>query len=92
MVPTEQDAMVPTQQQQEEEIDTEKPEYQLTKKNIWQIAVEDAKSRKCLESTTKGKWKHKLILQESSEDEDELYARATDILIDTTKNKFSVEE
>ena len=92
MVPMEQDAMVPTQQHQEEETETEKPKYQLTKKNIRQIAVEISKSNKSLESTTKGKGKHNIILQEISEDEDELNARVADILIDAAKNKVSIEE
>ena len=62
------------------------------KKNIRQIAAEISKSQKFLESTTKGKGKHKIILQESSEDEDELHARETNILIDAAKNKVFVEE
>ena len=45
-----------------------------------------------MDSLAKGKGKCQLILQENSDDEDELHAQVTEILIEVTKNKIPVEE
>ena len=54
----------------------------MSKKNLQQLALEISKSWKKRDSRTKGKGKSRFILQEESDDEDELLARATDILED----------
>ena len=43
-------------------------------------------------SPAKGKGKHRFILPEESEDEEELFTRATKILEDATKNNIIVEK
>ena len=63
----------------------------MTKENLKKIAKEISTSRKKKGTQGKGKGKHKLILSEDSEDEEELLATAADILEDAEKNKVLVE-
>ena len=75
------------------EIDTEDLEYAVTKENITKLSKEIATSRKRkkTQEQEQGKGKHKLIIPESSEDEEELAATALDIIEDATTNKVPVE-
>ena len=43
-------------------------------------------------SPAKGKGKHRFILPEESDDDEELFARAIEILEDAAKNKIFVEK
>ena len=63
----------------------------MTKENLKKIAKEISTSRKKKGTHAKGKGKHKLILSEESEYEEELLSTAADILEDALINKVSVE-
>ena len=63
----------------------------MTKENFKKIAKEISTSRKNKGTQEKGKGKHKLILSEESEDEEELLVTAVDILKDASRNKVSIE-
>ena len=80
-------------QDQGGEIDTENPEYVVTKENIRRLSKEIAASRKRkrTQKQEQGKGKHKLIIAESSEDEEEIVATTCDIKEDTIANKVLVE-
>ena len=71
------------------DIESDNPEYDMTKYKVKNLAKEIAASRK-KDTETKGKGKHKLILSES-EDEEELLGTIVDIIEDVVANKFSVE-
>ena len=73
----------------EEDIESDNPEYAITKDKIRKLAREIAATRK-KETQEKGKGKRKLILSEL-EDEDELVATAIDIIEDVVVRKFLVE-
>ena len=75
----------------EEDSQSDNPQYDMTKENLRKIAKEVATSRKKKGTQGKGKGKHKIILSEESEDEEELLATAADILEDAEKNRVSVE-
>ena len=64
------------------EIDTENPEYAVTKENIRKLSkeIEASRKRKRTQEQEQGKGKHKLIITESSEYEEELAATACDII------------
>ena len=64
----------------------------MKKKNIQKLSMEISKAWKKKSTPVKGKWKHRLILSEESDDEDELHARASKILEDATKIKISVKD
>ena len=96
VTPTEQNIIVPTHQQEggeeqiEEDIESDNPEYAMTKENLRKIANEIATSRKKKAIQEKGKGKRILLLSDL-EDEEELLATTVNILEDATKNKFLVE-
>ena len=70
-------------------IESDNPDYEITKEKIKNLAKEIATTtKKAIE--TKGKGKRKLILSES-EDEEELLATAVDIIEDSIENKVSVK-
>ena len=84
----------PVQQQEggeglEEDIESDNPEYAITKDKIKKLAKEIAAARKKA-TQEKGKGKCKLILSES-EDEDKLVATVVNIIEDVVVNKVSVE-
>ena len=70
-------------------IESENPEYDVTKEKVKKLAKEIAAMRKKA-TETKGKGKHKLILSDL-EDEEELLATTVDIIEDAVANKVSVE-
>ena len=74
-------------------LDTENPEYVVTKENIRKLSKEIAASRKRkrTQEQEQGKGKRKLIIAESSEDEEELAAIAYDIIEDSASNRVLVE-
>ena len=63
----------------------------MTKENLRKISKEISTSRKKKGTQGKSKGKHKLILSEESEDEEELFSIFANILEDVTTNKVSVE-
>ena len=73
----------------EEDIESDNPEYAITKDKIRKLAREITAARKKA-TQEKGKGKRKLILSES-EYEDELVATIVDIIKYTVANKFLVE-
>ena len=78
--------------QTDEENQSHKLEYAMTKHNLCQLATEISKSWKKKRTSIKGKGKHRLILSEEYDDEDELHIRAAKILEDVAKSKISVED
>ena len=70
-------------------MESDNPEYAITKDKIRKLVREITAARK-KETQEKGKGKHKIILSES-EDEDELVAMAFDIIEDVVANKVPVE-
>ena len=75
------------------ETEPNNPEYAVTKGIIRKISKEIAAARNKIKTQEQqqGKGKHKLIITESSEDDDELAATTLDIIEDATVNKVSVE-
>ena len=71
------------------DIESDNPEYDITKEKIKNLSKEIAATRK-KETETKGNGKHKLILSDS-EDEEETLATAIDIREDAVANKVLVE-
>ena len=71
------------------EIDTENPEYAVTKENIRKLSKEIAASRKRkrTQEQEQGKGKHKIIIIESLEYEKELLPMAFDIIEYVRENK-----
>ena len=64
----------------------------MKKHNIRQLALEISKAQKKKNTPVKWKGKCRIILQEESDDEEDLLARAVEILEDVVKNKVSVEK
>ena len=83
----------PAQQQEEGDelgdIESDNPEYEITKEKIKKLAKEISAVRKKA-TETKGKGKRKLILSDS-EDEEELLATDVDIIEDVVANKVPVK-
>ena len=75
------------------EVEPDNPEYAVTKGIIRKLANEIAAARNKLKTQEqqKGKGRCKLIISESSDDEEELEATALDIIEDATTNKVPVE-
>ena len=75
------------------EVEYNDPEYALSKSIIKNMAKEIAVARKKLKTQKlqQGRGKRKLILADSSDDEEELEATAVDIVEDARANKVSVE-
>ena len=75
------------------EIEPYNPEYAVTKGIIQKLSKEIAAARKKIKTQEQqqGKGKCKLIIAESSEDEEELAATSLDIIEDTAANKVSIE-
>ena len=71
------------------DIESDNPEYEITKEKIKKLAKEIATVRK-KETKTKGKGKCKPILSDSK-DEEELLATTVDIIKDAVANKVLVE-
>ena len=63
----------------------------MIKENLRKIDKEIATSRKKIGTQGKGKGKHKFILSEELDDEEELLDTIVDILEDAAMNKVSVE-
>ena len=78
------------EEQIEEDIELDNPEYAMTKENLKKITKEIAASRKMKEIQEKGKGKRRLLLSEL-EDEEELLDATADIIEDATTNKVLVE-
>ena len=80
-------------QDQGGEIDTENPEYVVTKENICKLSKEIVTSRKIkrTQEQEQGKGKRKLIIADSSKDKEELVTMACDIIEYVVANKFLVE-
>ena len=74
----------------EEDIESDNPEYAMTKENLNKITKEIAASRKRKTNQGKGKGKCQLILSES-EDKEELLAISINIIENAAANKISVE-
>ena len=75
------------------EVQTDDPEYALSQSIIKNLAKEISAARKRLraQKVQQDKGKRKLILAESSDDEEELLATAVDIVEDANTNKIPVE-
>ena len=75
------------------EVDPDNPEYALSQGIIKKLAAEIVAARKKIKAqkVQQGKGKHKLIIAESSDDEEELVATALDIIEDAATNKVPVE-
>ena len=74
------------------ETKVDNPEYAITKEIIRKLSKEIAAARKRQRTQQpQGKGKHKLLLPESSDDEEELGATAIDIIEDAAANKVPVE-
>ena len=75
------------------EVEPDNPEYTVSKGIIQKLANEIIATRKKIkgQEQQQGKVKHKLIIAESSDDEDELAATALDIIEDAATNKVLVE-
>ena len=71
------------------DIESDNPEYDITKEKIKKLAKEIVAVRKKA-TKTKGKGKRNLILSDL-EDEEELLATTVDIIEDVVANKVSVE-
>ena len=82
-------------QTQEPRVETEpeNPKYAITKGIIKELSKEIAAARKKLrtQQQQQGKGKHKLIIAESLDDEEELAATTLDIIEDAIANKVPVE-
>ena len=74
----------------EEYIESDDPQYAMTKENLRKITKEVAASRKRKALQEKWKGKRNLILLES-EDEEKLLVTGLNIIEDATTNKFLVE-
>ena len=74
-----------------EGIETENPEYAVTKEIITKLSKEIAATRKRKRTQPQGKGKHKIIIPESSDDDEEVEAMTLDIIEDATANKVLVE-
>ena len=79
---------IPTQEPREE-IEAENPEYAITKEIITKLSKEiaTARKRKRTQEQQQGKGKRKLIIPESSDDDEELAATALDIIENAAANK-----
>ena len=82
--------LIPTQEPREE-IEAKNLEYVVTKEIIAKLSKEIAATRKRKRTQPQGKGKHKLIILESSDDDEELAATALDIIEDAAANKVPVE-
>ena len=84
--------MIPTNTPREE-IEVENPEYVVTKEIITKLSKEivATRKRKRTQQQPQGKGKCKLIIPESSDDDEELAATALDIIEYATANKVPVE-
>ena len=75
------------------EVEGDDPEYALSRSIIKKLAKEIAVARKKIKTQKQqqGRGKCKLILADSSDDEEELVAVAVDIVKDSCANKVLVE-
>ena len=74
-------------------IEPDNPEYAITKGIIRKLSKEIAAARKKIKTQEQqqGKGKHKLIIVESLEDEEELAAMTLNIIEDSVANKVPVK-
>ena len=92
-IPPTQAAVDPLQVPTGEVEEADNPKYALSRSVIKKLAAEIAIARRKIKAQKRqqGKGKRKLLLADSTDDEDELATSAADIIEDAKANKVSVE-